>query len=1038
MNKLVSLFLSRTKTNISILIFCLIAGAVSYINIPKEAKPDVVIPIIQVIVTYDGISAEDSERLLIRPIEQEVRGMDGVKTVKSTGFEGGAAIIIEFKAGLIIEQKLIDVRDRVNRAKPHFPHGTKEPVVSEINLSLFPVLRVKLAGGTLPKRTLYKIAQDLKDDIEANIPSVLKVEIIGGQDELVEILLNASLLNRLNMSFNDISQIIRFNNQMIPAGYIDAAKGRSNLKGSGIIKDYFDIMNMPILADDVSTLMLKDVAYIQKSYKDPVYMVFDRVSLNHSEGAIVLDVSKRLGENLIETVKNIRDFIDNKKAYLPQNLVISYSNDESTHIFDMLTELQNNIILAVILVMAVIIASLGWRSAVLIGIAVPGSFLMGILCLSFLNCTLNIVVLFSLIFSIGMLVDGAIIVVEYADRIMVEKGLSIFDAYIEASKRMAWPVITSISTILVVFLPLLFWPGIVGEFMRYMPITLVCVLTASIFMALVFVPSVAMNLKLKPQIETQNHQHFFLESIYKKILNFVLDRPKKTIICAVLILVLVKVLHSFIGKGIEFFPNIEPDQVVFTVHGRGSLSLEEKTTLVKKAEQRILNMEELSSVVTISGNDSGNDNAKDAIGSITVEFIDWKKRRIATKIIEDILNRFQHIPGIYIDFKKEASGPSQGKPIKIELSSHDYNLIPDVAKKITAYMMQKKELIGVENSLPFTSIDWVFNIDRQKAAQSNVNIVMLGQAIQLLTRGALIASYRPDDATDEVDIVLRFPKEKRSLEYLETIPVTTNSGVLPITNFITYKPQQRVPQIDRVDGRQVITIAADVAPNALPLDEQMNIDQWIKAQNFSKDVSVTFKGEDEDRQETGGFLIKAFGVALFLVWLILLTQFNSFYKSALVLSAVVMSTIGVFVGLMVHSLPFGIVMGGIGVIALSGIIISNNIILIDTFDQLLADFKHHHNTITRANLRDIIIETCVQRLRPVFLTKLTAMLGLLPILFRMELNFLKMDVHFGGPSTEWWFLLSVCIIYGILFASGLTLLVTPCVLWLKEKKALSQ
>lgn len=1037
MNTLIELFLSRTKTNISILIFAIFAGLLTYFSIPKESKPDVVIPIVHVSVIYEGISSDDAERLLIRPIEQEVRGLDGVKTIKSTAFEGGATIIIEFKAGLSIDEKIIDVRDRIDRSKPFLPSGTKDPIVSEINLSLFPILSIKLSGKTLPKRKLYQIAQQLKDDVEANISSVLKVNIVGNQEEVIKVVLEPSALNRLNIPFDEAIQMIRLNNQMISAGYTDTNSGRLNLKVSGIVKDVFDIMNLPILSDEVSTITLKDIASIEKSYKTADFIVFDRATNETSEPAVVLEVSKRTGENLIETVQNIKQYMNEQKEFLPKNLSITFANDESIRIYDMLNELQNNIILAIILVMGVIVLSLGWRPALLIGIAVPGSFLMGMLCLSFLDCTLNIVVLFSLIFSIGMLVDGAIIVVEYADRLMSDEKLPPYDAFIKASQRMAWPVITSISTILVVFLPLLFWPGVVGQFMKYMPITLLCVLTASILMALIFIPSIAMNLKLKVSDDNHQTKEFFLDKPYQKILHLVLNSPKKTILFAICSLIIVKGIHGFVGKGIEFFPNIEPDQVIFQIHGRGSLSLNEKKNLVKTAEKRILSMNELSSVVTYVGYSTQED-SKDIIGSIIVEFVDWKKRRTASKIIQDVLERMRDIPGIYVDFKKDAPGPSKGKPIQLELSSHYYEKIAPLAEKITAFMLQQENLISVENSLPLPSIEWKFHIDRPKMTQAGVNVATLGQAIRLLTIGAVMGTYRPDDAVDEIDISLELPKDKQYFDYLETITVSTKNGTQPITQFITFSPQQRTPQIDRVDGQKVIKIQADVSPNGFPLEEQQKIDAWIKKQNFPSDVKINFKGEDEDRNETSSFLLQAFGVALFLVWLILVTQFNSFYKAFLVLSAVVMSTIGVFIGLMIHNLPFGIVMGGIGIIALAGLIVSNNIILIDTFDHLMDDFKKTNKTLTLNMLKNIIVETCTQRLRPVFLTKLTAILGLLPILFRMEINFFKMEVHFGGPSTEWWILLSVCIVYGILFASSLTLLVTPCVLWLKEKKNITE
>ncbi|MBP9752760.1 MAG: efflux RND transporter permease subunit, partial [Proteobacteria bacterium] len=627
---------------------------------------------------------------------------------------------------------------------------------------------------------------------------------------------------------------------------------------------------------------------------------------------------------------------------------------------------------------------------------------------------------------------GAIIVVEYADRLISEEKMPHKLAYLEASKRMFWPVITSISTIVVVFLPLLFWPGVVGEFMKYMPITLLCVLTASILMALIFIPSIAISLKTITSLH-QNIHDSTLEKIYLKVLTFVLKFPKIIIVFAIGILFFVKTIHGFLNQGTVFFPTIEPNKAVFYIHSRGDLSLKEQNDLVKEAESRILQMEELKSVTT-SVNGSNNSNSKDVIGSITVEFIDWKLRKKASHIIHDMLLKMEDIKGVYIDSQGERAGPSNGKPISLEISGKNSSTVEYVVKRIEAFMRSQQGILSIETSMPLPSIEWKFVIDKQKVAKLGVNMQEISAALNLLTTGTTLTSYRPDDSKDIVDIVIRFNAENRSLQSFNKLTISTQQGLVPLSTFVDYKAQRRVNQIDRVDGKRVITLYADVAQGHFAEKEQSKIDAWLKAQDFFDSISYQFKGEDEDRKETGVFLLKAFGAAIFLVFLILLTQFNSFFKAFLVLSAVVMSTIGVFVGLIIHNMPFGIVMGGIGIIALAGIIVSNNIILIDTFDHKMGTLLLSFKTPTLEQIKDVIIKTCLERLRPVILTKLTAVLGLLPILFRMEIDFLTFNVHFGGPGTEWWILLAVCIVYGILFASSLTLLVTPCALWLYMKK----
>ncbi|MBP9752772.1 MAG: efflux RND transporter permease subunit, partial [Proteobacteria bacterium] len=448
MSSLLEGILSRTKTNISILIFCIIFGFISYLTISKESTPDVKVPYIYVSAPYSGISPQDAERLILRPLEQQIKNIEGIKQLKSTGYEGGGNVIIEFKAGGSIDKSLSDVREKVARAKSDLPKDISEPAVSEINLALFPILTLKLSGD-LPLPTIYKIADQLKLDIESNVSSVLSVDIAGNQEESVEVIVDPSELSRLNLSFSKILLNVSNYNQMLTSGYVDTENGRMNLKISGTIENIKDILDLPIYAHGSSSILLKDIADIRKTYKDQTSIVYDRIVKGVSKKAVLLSIKKRIGENLIDTVSNVKALVESKKETFPPGMTLSYAMDESDDIKDMLKELQNNIIFAIILVMGVIVAALGRSSALLVGIAVPGSFLMGILALSFLGATLNIVVLFSLIFSIGMLVDGAIIVVEYADRLISEEKMPHKLAYLEASKRMFWPVITSISTILV-------------------------------------------------------------------------------------------------------------------------------------------------------------------------------------------------------------------------------------------------------------------------------------------------------------------------------------------------------------------------------------------------------------------------------------------------------------------------------------------------------------------------------------------------------------------------------------------------------------
>ncbi|MCX7342886.1 MAG: efflux RND transporter permease subunit [Proteobacteria bacterium] len=419
MNGLLQALFGRSKTVMMVLCLCLLWGFFAYINIPKESKPDVKVPIVVVSVNYAGISPSDGERLIARPLEQELESIQGVKEIRTTAYEGGVSVVAEFFAGLDIDKARKDVMEKTDLAKANFPKNAKEPEVREINLSLFPVLSLKLSGE-IPKRTLYKLARDLKEHIENNVKNVLEADIIGIQDEVVEILLDPIKLEQYALNIEEVVNIFNRNNQIISAGFLENANAKFSMKIPGLIENALQILDIPLKTNEQRVVQFRDVATVRRSYKDATTKAHDRISLDAMAPAVVLEISKRTGTNLIETVSQVKKVVEVFSANLPSSVKIQFSQDESHRIFDMLSELENSIILAVLLVMAVIVWALGWKSALIVGLAVPGSFLIGIMVLQLMGLTVNIVVLFSLIFSVGMLVDGAVIVVEYADRLLHE------------------------------------------------------------------------------------------------------------------------------------------------------------------------------------------------------------------------------------------------------------------------------------------------------------------------------------------------------------------------------------------------------------------------------------------------------------------------------------------------------------------------------------------------------------------------------------------------------------------------------------------
>ncbi|MDR0406589.1 MAG: efflux RND transporter permease subunit [Holosporales bacterium] len=1034
MHAIIDFCLDHARMVIFLFFFLLLAGIVSYTSISKESFPDVKIPVMKVSIPCSGISPEDAERLLVKPVEQKLRSIEGVKEITSMAYEGGGMIVVEFLAGYNVDEAKENVKNEVDNAKPDLPSDANDPDVSEINLSLLPVLIVKLSGS-IPQRFLYQAARELKDYIEAHVTGVLKAGIIGNREEVIDLEIDAAKIANHNISVQLLQFLAAQNNRLISAGTITTDIGRFPIKVPGLFEDISDIMDVPIWGTQDSVIRIGDIAVVSRAYKDPESFARDR-----GENAVAIEITKRTGENVIETIKGVRAAVAEVQKKWPDTLKISFAQDQSKKIIDLLTELQNDILLTIFLVMIIIVLSLGWRSALVVSLSVPGSFLAGILFLYLSGYTINMIVLFALIFAVGMLVDGSIIVVEYADR-KIDEGIAPKEAYRTAAQRMAWPVITSISTILVVFLPLLFWPGFMGQVMRFLPITLIATLTASIIMALIFVPTLGglfmhKASRQKEAHETINYEKDDLKKItgvtqyYIRILEWALDRPWKIIGSALGTLVSVISLYCLCGRGVEFFPSVEPETAVVRVQARGNLSVFEKDRLVKEVEAPLLEMKELRSVYSKSGSmraanaksgsmDTGA--TEDEIGSITVEFADWQERRTAEKIIGDIEQRL-HVPGVRVVVEKEKKGPPT-KPVRIDVTGKSHPQIQKEAIRIRKFLEAFPEVETIQDNQPVSGIEWRLCVNRAEAARFQANITSVGTVVQLVTRGVKIGSFRPDDSPDEMDIMLRFPKNERNIDELDRLQIQTLDGLMPVGNFVERKVGVSLTTLRRCDGLPCIRIEASLTPGALANDVFKAVHTYLEKEPLQKDVSCEFKGEARDQAETAGFLGKAFSIALGLIMVIMLIEFNSFFSTGIVMSAVIMSTVGVFLGLFLRGMPFGVVMGGIGIIGLAGVIVSNNIIFIDTYDHFRDRIK---------NARERIIRTGAQRLRPVFLTKITVILGLLPMMYGLGIDFLEPSISFGAPSTQWWQQLATCIVSGVIFASVLTLILTPCLLMVRE------
>ncbi|MDC5838380.1 efflux RND transporter permease subunit [Vibrio europaeus] len=1018
---LIDAALSRTRTMMVLLVFILLAGAATYVTIPKESSPDITIPIIYVSVGHQGISPSDAERLLVRPIEQELRSIEGVKEMTSTASEGHASVMLEFSVGVDLNKAMADVREAVDLAKPKLPSDSDEPTVNEVTLaSEEPALSIVLYG-TVPERTIVQIARQLRDKLES-YRQILEVDIAGDREDIVEIVVDPLLMESYGLDQGDIYNLIALNNKVVAAGFVDTGYGRFSVKVPSVFDSLKDVLELPVKVDGKQVITFGDVATVRRAFRDP-----ESYARLDGKSAVVLDVKKRAGENIIETVALIKTVLQEaqKRPEWPNNLLVKYTWDQSKDVKMMLNDLQNNILSAIILVVIVIIAILGVRTAFLVGVSIPGSFLTGLLVLSVFGLTVNIVVLFSLIMAVGMLVDGAIVVTEFADRRMQE-GTPRREAYRDAAKRMAWPITASTATTLAAFAPLLFWPDVTGEFMKYLPLTLIATLTASLAMALLLVPVLG-SLIGRPQHVTKAqrekmvalHDGDFskatgITKLYFHTLDIAIRHPLKILLSAILLAIAVGFTYAKAGLGAEFFPEVDPPFFTVKVRSYGDLSLDEKDVIMRDIEAVMLGHDEFESVYTKTGGD-------DEIGQIQITPVDWQYRRKVKKIIEELKQQTDQYAGVEIEYKFPDAGPPVEHDLVIEMSARIPDQLDGAAKLVRQWADNYPAFTNLSDTSSKEGIDWQIDIRRDDASRFAADATLVGNTVQFVTNGLKIGDYLPDDATEEVDILVRYPEEKRDIGRFDQLRVKTAAGLVPITNFANIVPEHKQDTIRRIDGHRVINIMADMKEGYNLALELPKINEAVSKLDLPSSVEFKIRGQNEEQENSSAFLQNAFLVALVVMALILITQFNSFYQAFLILSAVLFSTVGVFVGLLVFQKPFGIIMSGIGVIALAGIVVNNNIVLIDTYNQLLK---------RGLDKREAILRTGVQRLRPVLLTTVTTILGLLPMVLEMNIDLINQKIEFGAPSTQWWSQLATAVAGGLAFATVLTLVLTPCLLML--------
>jgi multidrug efflux pump len=1109
---------ARARMVLAFIVLAVGAGAFAYVSLPKEGEPDIEVPALFVSVPFPGISATDSETLLVKVMETALSDLDGLKKISGTASEGYAGVVLEFEFGWDKTKTIADVRDRMNTAEAKFPAGADKYSINEINFSEFPIIIVALSGD-VPERTLLRVARDLQDSLEG-IDAVLEAKLAGERDEMLEVVIDPLRLEAYNVTAGELISVVVNNNQLIAAGEVETDSGAFSVKIPSSFKSPRDVYALPVKVNGNRVVTLGDLADIRLTFEDR-----QGTARFNGDTTVALQVVKRKGFNLIDTAALVRETVAAEQASwdpaLREAVRVTTSLDQSKTVAGMVAQLEGSVLTAIALVMIVVLASLGTRSALLVGFAVPSSFLLTFALFAIMGVTISNIVMFGLILAVGMLVDGAIVVVEYADK-RISEGSPPMSAYVEAAKRMFWPIAASTATTLCAFLPMLFWPGVAGEFMGMLPVTLIFVLTASFVVAIIFLPvlggvagrvsnvfgGIADRLRPLPWLvrgalvppalyliflgamQSLNPGYLFggappfegalaflpgfalfvlggvagsitldaariaraprpIRAGYRRspvgwLTKLLVGNPVMPLIGIAGVIAFMVAVFSYYGthnRGVEFFVETDTEAAIVYVRARGNLSLSEKDAVLRQVEALVLDTPGVDSAFSFAGagglnqNTAGAQAPLDSIGQIQFELSPWEDREgqegmNGNAIVERLETRLAEVPGIQIEILNQSRGPASGKPLHLRLSGESFEALDAAVETVVARMQATPGITGIEDTRPLPGIDWEISVDVEKAGRYGADVATVGGMVQLVTRGLLLDTMRVDSSDEEIDIRVRLPEGDRVLSTLDSLKLRTRDGVIPLSNFITREPVAKLGRIDRVDQKRTYDVKADVAPGLTNAEGQpINANErialltgWLEGdQPLPEGVTWEWTGDQADQEESGAFLMKAFIGALGLMFIILLAQFNSFYNAFLVLIAVVLSTTGVLIGMLVMDQTFSIIMTGTGIVALAGIVVNNNIVLIDTYQ----DFARYMPRI------EAIIRTVEQRIRPVLLTTITTMAGLAPMMLGLSLDFVNGGYAIDSPTALWWKQLATAVVFGLGVATVLTLFFTPSLLALR-------
>jgi len=1067
--KLSSWAISNRMTVSVITFIIVLSGFLSYSGMARENFPEIIIPQIYVATPYPGNSALDVEKLITKRLEKEINSITGVDKITSNSIQGYSSIVVEFSFDFTPSEALQKVKDKVDvaMADPDFPKDLpSEPSITEMNFSeRIPIMNINLSGE-FSMDQLKEYAEYLEDEIE-ELSEISSVDIRGVQEKELEIAVDLYKMEASKISFTDIENAVAFENMSVSGGDILENGIRRTVRVLGEFKDPLSVRDIIVKHEKGNIVYLRDIADVNFKEQEK-----DSFAREYMQPVVMLDVKKRGGQNLLEASTKIDAILEEAAANVfPHNLIISKTNDQSNDTRTMVSDLENSIILGVILVVAVLYFFLGFRNALFVGIAIPLSMFLSFSILSFMGVTLNTMVLFSLVIALGMLVDNGIVVVENVYRLM-DEGYPRIEAAKLGVGEVAMPIIASTATTLAAFFPLILWEGIMGEFMKWLPITLIIVLSSSLFVALIINPMlISVYMKMVPKKESKITFITKLENLYERFLSYALKgkKPGSIIAGTFGLLILAVFLMATFPPKILFFPNTDAKQVFVYIEYPIGTDIEETNLISKEIEQDIedylkkYDVDGKSFLITSIIGQVGEGTADPSRGQeggktpnkarITVDFVKYQDRQgVSTEaVLKDIRNVVQGYPGVSIVVDKPADGPPTGAPINIEIKGDDYELILETANRLKSYI-NSSNIAGIEElklDIDQGKPEMLISVDRQKARRLGVSTGQIGANLRTALYGKEISTYKNSD--DDYPINLRLKNEMRYnkstlLDQKITFRNQSDGQIkqVPISAVATTENQSSFSAIKRIDLDRVVTIYSNVLSDYNPTEVNDKIRAIAEKFESPKSVAISFTGEQEKQAKEMAFLSNALLIAVLLIFLILVAQFNSATTPIIISISVFLSLIGVLFGLLIFRMDFVVLMTMIGIISLAGIVVNNAIVLIDYINLTMIRKRRElgleeTDKLTAALLVECVVEAGRTRLRPVILTAITTILGLLPLALGININFrtlvteLNPNFYIGGENVAFWGPMGWAIIFGLTFATFLTLVVVPILFYLINK-----